>query len=130
MEKKVNSKNHKLTIENNLKLFRKKYKFSLEEVSEKLKQYSTSVSATTLQRYESGEISRIPVDRIVALSKIYKINPEYLMGFTTENILSKERLINDNIAFFNSDKIDDKEKEELFNIIQEFYFKQKFKIKK
>lgn len=130
MEKKVNSKNHKLTIANNLKLFRKKYKFSLEEVSEKLKQYSTSVSATTLQRYESGEISRIPVDRIVALSKIYKINPEYLMGFKTENILSKERLINDNIAFFNSDKIDDKEKEELFNIIQEFYFKQKFKIKK
>ncbi|BBM37997.1 DNA-binding helix-turn-helix protein [Leptotrichia hofstadii] len=130
MEKNVNSKNRKLTIANNLKLFRKKYKFSLEEVSEKLKQYSTSVSATTLQRYESGEISRIPVDRIVALSKIYKINPEYLMGFKTENILSKERLINDNIAFFNSDKIDDKEKEELFNTIQEFYFKQKFKIKK
>ncbi len=60
------------------------------------KKYLTSISVTTLQRYESSEISCIPIDRIVALSKIYKINPEYLMGFKTENILSKERLINDN----------------------------------
>ena len=109
-----------------LKEAREKQGLSLQQVSDKLKKYSTSVSAATLQRYESGEISRIPIKRITALSKIYNTTPEYLLGFKDEdNSISRDNLTKHNIAFFNKD-ISDEDKKKMIDLMQEFYYKQKY----
>ena len=110
-----------------LKEAREKQGLSLQQVSDKLKKYSTSVSAATLQRYESGEISRIPIKRITDLSKIYNTTPEYLLGFKDEdNSISRDNLTKHNIAFFKDKDISDEDKKKMIDLMQEFYYKQKY----
>ena len=110
-----------------LKEAREKQGLSLQQVSDKLKKYSTSVSAATLQRYESGEISRIPIKRITALSKIYNTTPEYLLGFKDkDSSISRDNLTKHNIAFFKDKDISDEDKKKMIDLMQEFYYKQKY----
>lgn len=81
-----------------LKASREKLGLSLQTVSDKLKKYKCSVSAATLQRYESGEISRIPANRINALSEIYRTTPAYLMGWEEKTPAKSNATIN-NLEF-------------------------------
>ena len=46
------------------------------------------VTASTLQRYESGIIPNVPYDSIIALAEIYDTPPAALMGWSTEPILN------------------------------------------
>ena len=66
-----------------MKECREKKGLTLQKVSELLKKYNTSVSSATLQRYETGEISRIPLNRINALAEIYGTTPSHLLDLET-----------------------------------------------
>lgn len=44
----------------------------------------TGITASTLQRYESGYISKLPIDKLYLIAKGLKVEPEYLMGWAEE----------------------------------------------
>lgn len=41
----------------------------------------TGIPASAIQRYASGETSKIPIDRIKILAKVLKVSAEYLIGW-------------------------------------------------
>lgn len=43
------------------------------------------VSKQTIQRYETGEITNIPSDKIELIAKALKTSPAYLMGWEEKN---------------------------------------------
>ena len=101
-----------------LKSLREKYKFSLEEVAQKIKS-----SAGAISRYENNE-RKINSESLIKLSNLYNVSPEYILYGINKDTSNLESSI---ISFFNNENIDFKEKEELFNKIQNAFFKEKFK---
>lgn len=75
-----------------MKECREKKGLTLQKVSDLLKKYNTSVSSATLQRYETGEISRIPLNRINALAEIYGTTPSHLLALETTPTSQKPRV--------------------------------------
>lgn len=65
----------------NMNMFRIKAELSFTELSNELRKHNIDVSAPTLQRYESGKIKNVPYETIVALSEIFRIRPQELMGW-------------------------------------------------
>ena len=101
-----------------LKSLREKYKFSLEEVAKKIKS-----SAGAISRYENNE-RKINSESLIKLSNLYNVSPEYILYGTKKN---SSNLESDIISFFHNENIDIEKKEELFNKIQNAFFKEKFK---
>ena len=101
-----------------LKSLREKYKFSLKEVAKKIKS-----SAGAISRYENNE-RKINSESLIGLSNLYNVSPEYILYGIKKDSSNLESSI---ISFFNNENIDFKEKEELFNKIQNAFFKEKFK---
>ncbi len=62
---------------NRIKELREKKGVTLREVAT-----SIGVSYTTIQKYESGAISNIKYDTIIALANYYHVHPTYLMGWS------------------------------------------------
>ena len=56
-----------------LKSLREKYKFSLEEVAQKIKS-----SAGAISRYENNE-RKINSESLIRLSNLYNVSPEYIL---------------------------------------------------
>lgn len=54
---------------------RKELKLSLQDVAD-----IAGISRSTLQRYESGGIKNIPIQRLDGLAKALKTSPEWIMG--------------------------------------------------
>ena len=115
-------KNIGITI---LKL-REKFKFSQAELAKKL-----NIKRETIHKYENGIIKNIKYETIEQLAKIFNVTPQYLLGIeeNTSKNLTKENIRIENMAFFGNKEISDEDKEELFNALQEFYFKQKLEKK-
>lgn len=67
------------TIQERIKERRNSLGLTLLEIAELL-----NVKEATVQRYESGEIKNIKHETIVALAKILKCTPQYLMGWTEQ----------------------------------------------
>lgn len=65
-------------INENIKGLRKMLGLTQEEVGKRV-----GVSKQTIQRYESGEISNIPYDKIISLSKALSCSPACIMGWET-----------------------------------------------
>ena len=105
-----------------LKRLRENFKYSLEEVAEKI-----DSSAGTISRYENNE-RKINSDSLLKLSRLFNVTPEYILYGTLEDeFVDKEMFINQIISFFSDEKITIKEKEEVFYKIQDLFFKEKFK---
>lgn len=56
---------------------RAKLKMSQQELADKL-----GVNRSTVSRYESGSIEKLPIDVIIPLSKALSTTPDYLMGWS------------------------------------------------
>ena len=105
-----------------LKSLREKYKFSLEEVAQKIKS-----SAGTISRYENNE-RKINSHNLLKLSILFNVTPEYILyGDSNNAFIIKEKLEIQIISFFNDRSITIEEKKELFDKIQNAFFKEKFK---
>lgn len=46
----------------------------------------TGISKSTFQRYETGGIKNLGIDKLDILAKALKVTPGYLMGWDTDNI--------------------------------------------
>ena len=101
-----------------LKSLREKYKFSLEEVARKIKS-----SVGTISRYENNE-RKINSESLIKLYNLYNVSPEYILYGTEKDYNDLESNI---VSFFKNENINIEEKEELFNKIQNAFFKEKFK---
>lgn len=69
------------SIQEKIKARRLELGLSLEDVAKEL-----GVNKTTVMRYESKSIEKMPIDVIPPLAKILKCSPEYLMGWEEENL--------------------------------------------
>ena len=101
-----------------LKNLREKYKFSLEEVARKIKS-----SVGTISQYENNE-RKINSESLIKLYNLYNVSPEYILYGTEKDYNDLESNI---VSFFKNENINIEEKEELFNKIQNAFFKEKFK---
>ena len=72
----------------------------------------------------SGTKDKINSESLIRLSNLYNVSPEYILYGINKDSSNLESSI---ISFFNNENIDFKEKEELFNKIQNAFFKEKFK---
>lgn len=69
-------------LHENIKYFRKKQGYTLEEVAEKI-----GTTKQTISRYEKGEILNIPLHRILSLAKCFDVAPEVLVGWNNDKEL-------------------------------------------
>ena len=88
-----------MNIHENIKRLREEQNLTLEEVGKR-----TGTTKQTIKRYESGEISAIPYDRIISLAKCFKVTPSYLMGWEDETVLIEVEKANADAKLINADK--------------------------
>ncbi len=69
------------SVGDRIKELRTNAKLTLEEVGKKI-----GVSRATVQRYESGEISGIPYDKIEKIAELLKVSPSRLMGWEAKTL--------------------------------------------
>lgn len=63
-------------IHENIRRLREESNLTLEEVGKRI-----GTTKQTIKRYESGEISNIPYDKVVLLAKCFGVHPSSLMGW-------------------------------------------------
>ena len=68
-----------MTIGDRIKLLRKQRKMSMEDVA-----FGINVGRATVCRYENGQITNIPPERIEQLARFFSVSPAYLMGWEKE----------------------------------------------
>ena len=71
-----------MTIGERLKALRKEKDLTLEDVARSL-----DISRANISKYENGDITNIPSDRIEQLARFYSVSPAYLMGWEVRNPL-------------------------------------------
>ena len=117
-----------MKYKNNLKKLREHSGYSQEEIANKL-----GIFRSTISRYENGE-RKINGENLVKLAKLFNVTPEYLLGLEDDkkkdNIINKEQLTKDNMAFFKAKDISDEDKKKMIEMMQEFYYKEKLKNEK
>ena len=72
-------------IHENIRRLREEQNLTLEEVGKR-----AGTTKQTIKRYESGEISTIPYDRILSLAKCFGVSPGYLMGWEENNVIIEQ----------------------------------------
>ena len=111
MNKKTPDKMH--DIMKRMKTRREELNMSYQTLSEKV-----GISKSTLQRYETGYIKNMPVDKLEEIANALEISPLYLMGWknkaTTPSKDSYELLLINEAS-----KLNPKGKIKLLNTIQE-----------
>lgn len=79
------------TIQDKIKERRKELGLSLEDVAKAL-----GVNRSTVMRYESESIKKMPIDIIPPLAKVLRCSPEYLMGWedntTIDNVFPIDKI--------------------------------------
>jgi len=69
-----------MNINEKIKARREELKLTIEDVARAL-----NVNKSTISRYESENIKKMPIDFIKPLSEVLKCSPAYLMGWTDED---------------------------------------------
>ena len=70
-----------MKLKENIKSLRDEMDMTLEELGKKI-----GVSKQTIQRYETGEISNVPYDKIEDLARTFEVSPGYLMGWDKDRV--------------------------------------------
>lgn len=75
-----------MTIPQRLHALREEKGYTLDEVARKL-----GTTRQTMSRYETGVITKIEYDKIVALARVYDVHPGYIMGWCERDGSTSER---------------------------------------
>ena len=97
-----------------LRLSRKKRKISMEEVSK-----NTGIPIRTLQKYETGEIKKIPLEVVKKISEFYGTDYYMYFWWTKFNSLSDIIL---HFIYFSEDFSEDRKLFEILDITEYFDF--------
>lgn len=98
------------SIQEKIKSRRLELGLSLEDVAKEL-----NVNKTTVMRYESRSIEKMPIDVIPPLARILKCSPEYLMGWDEDNLTEVKIEFNDYFPLHYSTKLSAGTLDELLN---------------
>lgn len=84
----------------------------------------TGLSKSTLQRYETGSIKNMPIDKLGILANALNVNPVWLMGYNVEKFLETENKITnlskeETILLENFNKLNDLGKKEATKRVSE-----------
>lgn len=101
----MNEENKMQEIMNRIKNRRIQLSLSYQELADK-----TGLSKSTLQRYETGAIKNMPLDKLEVLSKALDIDPSYLMGWENENTHNSNLSNEENIILEHYNKLDNEDK--------------------
>lgn len=107
-----------MDIYDKIKYLREKMNLSQEELANKL----GYKSKTSIHKIEQKKTD-LPLSKVKEFAKVLNTTPEFLLGY---NELKKEKITKDNMAFFKSTDISDEDKKEVLDLLNEFYFKQKY----
>lgn len=79
-----------------LKELRKENKMTLEEVAE-----SIGLTRATIQRYESGKITNVPLETYDKLAALFNVCRPYLLGWSDDRrkTMSEVSILSDNTMF-------------------------------
>lgn len=91
------------SIHENIRMYRKKLGYTLEELAKKL-----NTSKQTIHRYETGEIKSIPYEKIMELSSVLEVEPSTLMGWEKpgkDDAILLSSLVNDRLLMSAIQKI-------------------------
>ena len=69
-----------MTIGERIKNLRTQCNMTLEEVAAYI-----GTGRSTVYRYETGEVTNIPSDKIEAIARLFSVSPAYLMGWTDDS---------------------------------------------
>jgi hypothetical protein len=115
----------KVSIGKKLKMLRTKFNLTQEDIAKLL-----NVKRETIHKYENDIIKNIKYETVVKLAKIFNTTTEYLLGLDNNEsediVISQEKLTKHNMAFFKAKDISDEDKKKMIELIQEFYYKQKY----
>lgn len=95
------------SIVQRIKSRRNELEYSFQDLAE-----LTGLSKSTLQRYESGGIKNIPLDKLKVLAKALKVTPEWIMGW------DEESSDNDDLKTIAAHAIEDLTEEEQKKVIE------------
>lgn len=108
-----------MEIKDRIYSLRKKKKYTLEELGKII-----GVSKQTVSRYESGEITHIPYDNIVAIAKALDCTPGYLMGWednltdeSAEAVANLMKVAEDAIFLQKYNSLSEENKKEVHNYV-------------
>lgn len=73
----------------------------------------TGLSKSTLQRYETGTIGNIPLDKLEILAKALCISPAYIMGWEKDVVNNKPKTI----AAHSTDDLSEEEHQKVIEYI-------------
>lgn len=103
----------------------------------------TGITASTLQRYETGSINKLPIDKLEVIAKALKVNPSYLMGWEDDkgySLLDKsksrdpisqlskkqkfeyDKFMEDAVYYFNDETVSDEDKKKLLDSLNNIFF--------
>ena len=94
-----------LEIMERMKNRREELNMSYQALSDKV-----GISKSTLQRYETGYIKNMPIDKLEDIAKALCVSPSYLMGWDDEPATIA--------AHFDTDDLTDAEREDVANYIE------------
>ena len=76
-----------------IKSRRRELNFSFQNLAD-----LTGMSKSTLQRYETGGIKNIPLDKLKTLAKALEVSPEWIMGWNLPASIKSDQSINSSQA--------------------------------
>lgn len=106
-----------MSLKDNIKAKRQEQKMTLEELANKI-----GTTRQTIQKYESGVISNIPLDKIEKLAEALDCSPAYLMGWeeTSKTPKLDEYRGKNKILFSKYEKLKDEDKAIIEQMIERF----------
>jgi transcriptional regulator with XRE-family HTH domain len=108
-------------IHENIRKLREERKLTLEEVGKR-----TGTTKQTIKRYESGEISTIPYDRILSLAECFGVSPGNLMGWEESKEIIESADLDADVIFLSKEikeyaiklsKLSEQDKKYVFDMI-------------
>ena len=107
-----------MDIYDRIKHLREKMNLSQEDLAKKL----GYKSKTSIHKIEQKKTD-LPLSKVKEFARVLNTTPEFLLGY---NELKKEKLTKHNMAFFKAKDISDEDKKKMIELMQEFYYKQKY----
>ncbi|WP_164968392.1 helix-turn-helix transcriptional regulator [Clostridium tetani] len=110
----VSNKQNMKEIINRIKTRRNELMLSYQDLANK-----TGLSKSTLQRYETGAIKNMPIDKLDILAKALNVSPAYLMGWEESLPNNDQEYEKETILLSNFNKLNETGKDEAIKRVEE-----------
>ncbi|WP_317724852.1 helix-turn-helix transcriptional regulator [Clostridium tetani] len=125
MTKYITTNKNMKEIINRIKTRRNKLMLSYQDLADK-----TGLSKSTLQRYETGAIKNMPLDKLGVLAKALNVSPAYLMGWEESVTNNDKEDTKKTTLLSNFNKLNDIGKDKVITYTKDLLDNNKYSIEK